>query len=278
MSPKSISPQSAVPFFTMDGELYVPSPLTAGPWADAVSGPIIGGLLGRTIERDAGDPDLQPARLTVDMPRPTLLEPVAVQTVVAREGRRIKLVDAVVLQRGQVTARASALFLRRGEQPDGQVWSAPIAMPTPPGEPNSSAPDLQMLLWAYGAGPRSGSPRVEWQGECTQKFVWVRQLRPLVECETLTPFTNAAMAADVTSALTHWGTEGLRFLNADFTVTLSRLPVGPDIGLASVGHHSAAGVASGVATLFDQLGPIGTGVAVALANTTDAFTPRNLAI
>jgi hypothetical protein len=256
----------------------VPGPLAAGPWAHAVSGPIIGGLLGRTIELDAGDPDLQPARLTVDLPRPTLLEPVAVQTVVVREGRRIKLVDAVVLQRGQVTARASALFLRRSAQPDGQVWSAPIAMPTLPSEPDSLVPDLQMQLWAYGASPTSGIPRVEWQRECAQKFVWVRQLRPLIEGEVLTPFTNAAMAADVTSALTHWGTDGLRFVNADYTLTLSRLPEGPHIGLASIGHHSAAGVASGVATLFDQLGPIGTGVAVALANTTATFTPRNLAI
>jgi Thioesterase-like superfamily len=275
-----VSPQSTVPtpFFTVDGDTYVPGPLAAGPWADAVSGPIIGGLLGRTIERDAGDPDLQPARLTVDLPRPTLLEPVAVQTVVIREGRRIKLVDAVVLQRGQVTARASALFLRRSAQPDGQVWSAPIAMPALPTEPDGLVPDLQMQLWAYGAGPTSGMPRVEWQRECSPKFVWVRQLRPLIEGEALTPFTNAAMAADVTSALTHWGTDGLRFVNADFTLTLSRLPEGPHIGLASIGHHSAAGVASGVATLFDHLGPIGTGVAVALANTTATFTPRNLAI
>lgn len=275
MSPQSTFP---TPFFTVDGDTYVPGPLAAGPWADAVSGPIIGGLLGRTIERDAGDPDLQPARLTVDMPRPTLLEPVAVQTVVAREGRRIKLVDALVLQRGQVTARASAVFLRRSTQPDGRVWSPPVAMPAIPTESDGIAPDLQMSLWAYGAGPTSGSPRVEWQQACSPKFVWVRQLRPLVDGEALTPFTNAAMAGDVTSALTHWGTDGLRFVNVDYTVSLSRLPEGQHIGLASAGHHSAAGVASGVATLFDHLGPIGTGVAVALANTTDTFTPRNLAI
>jgi hypothetical protein len=278
MLPNLLSPQSPSPFFTVEGDSYVPGSLAAGPWADAVSGPIIGGLLARTIERDAGDPDLQPARLTVDLPRPTLLEPVAVRTVVAREGRRIKLVDAIVLQRGQVTARASALFLRRGEQPDGQVWSASIAMPALPTEPDRLEADVQMQLWAYGGGPTPGSPRVEWQQECSRKFVWVRQVRPLIEGEDLTPFTNAAMAGDVTSALTHWGTDGLRFLNADFTVTLSRLPQGPHIGLASQGHHSAAGVASGVAILFDHLGPIGTGVAVALANTTDVFTPRNLAI
>jgi Thioesterase-like superfamily len=270
--------QPSAAFFGVDGDGYVPSPLAAGPWAETVSGPIIGGLLGRTIERDAGDPDLQPARLTVDMPRPTLLEPVAVQTIVVREGRRTKLVDAVATQRGQVTARASVVFLRRGAQPDGQVWSPPTAMPAPPPESDGPEPDLQMLLWAYGAGPTPGSPRVKWQRTCSPKFVWVRQLRPLVEGEALTPFTNAAMAGDVTSALTHWGTAGLRFVNVDFTVSLSRLPDGPHIGLASAGHHSVAGVASGVATLFDRLGPIGTGVAVALANTTDTFTPRNLAI
>jgi len=91
-------------------------------------------------------------------------------------------------------------------------------------------------------------------------------IRLLVDDEPLTPFTRAVMAGDVTSSLTHWGTEGLQFINADYTITLSRMPEGIYIGLASVTHYSHAGVATGVATLFDQTGPIGSGMATALAN------------
>jgi hypothetical protein len=41
--------------------------------------------------------------------------------------------------------------------------------------------------------------------------------------------------------------------------------------LASVTHYSHAGVATGVATMFDETGPIGSGMATALAN--PGFTP-----
>lgn len=79
------------------------------------------------------------------------------------------------------------------------------------------------------------------------------------------------MAADVTSSITHWGTDGLQFINADYTLTLSRLPEGPCIGLASVTHYGHAGVGIGVATLFDKTGPIGSGMATTLVN--PGFTP-----
>jgi hypothetical protein len=79
------------------------------------------------------------------------------------------------------------------------------------------------------------------------------------------------MAADVTSSLTHWGTDGLHFINVDYTVTLSRLPEGDYIGLAAMTHYDHGGIATGVATLFDERGPIGSGMAVALAN--PGFTP-----
>ena len=50
----------------------------------------------------------------------------------------------------------------------------------------------------------------------------------------MTPFTRAAMAGNVASSLTHFGSGGLHFINADYTLTLSRLPDGPYIGLAAL--------------------------------------------
>ena len=91
----------------------------------------------------------------------------------------------------------------------------------------------------------------------SRKFAWVRELRPLIAGDPMTPFVRVALAGDVTSALTHWGTGGLRYINADFTMTLGRLPDGDYIGLASDGHNGGRGVASGSATLFDRHGPIG---------------------
>jgi hypothetical protein len=130
------------------------------------------------------------------------------------------------------------------------------------------ADDPPMLLHSYGRDPVAGSPGIasgEWQHD-GQKFAWLRETKLLVDDEPLTPFIRVAMAGDVTSSLTHWGTAGLQFINADYTITLSRFPESDYIGLAAVTHYSHAGVATGVATLFDAAGPIGSGMATALVN------------
>lgn len=259
-------------FFVSDGDGYVPTHLARGPWGPSLSGNYVGGLLGRVAEQN-GDDDLQPARLTVDLLRPVALQPLQVHSSVVRDGRRLRLVDAVMTQNDVLVARASALFLRRSEHAEDTVWTTPIAMPAIPAEPDEIAGGLPMLLHSFGRDSVAGSPGVgfdEWR-HAGQKFAWARETKLLVDDEPLTPFTRAVMAADITSSLTHWGTEGLQFINADYTVTLSRLPEGAYIGLAALTHYGHAGVATGVATLFDELGPIGSGVALALVN--PGFSP-----
>jgi Acyl-CoA thioesterase C-terminal domain len=95
----------------------------------------------------------------------------------------------------------------------------------------------------------------------------------MVQGHPLTPFTRLAFVGDITSSLTHWGTGGLRYINADYTVTASRLPDGEFIGLAAQSHYGTAGVATGAATLFDRHGPIGTSSALALAQPAESFQP-----
>src|SRR5438270_13154587 len=102
--------------------------MTRGPWGATMGGQIVGGLLGWALDRHGGE-DLQPARLTVDLLRPVPIEPVAIEVSIQREGRRIKLVDAAMVQHDRVVARASALFLRRSTAPEGQVWSGAVAIP-----------------------------------------------------------------------------------------------------------------------------------------------------
>jgi hypothetical protein len=267
-SERSSAAGALTSFFVTDGDDYLPTPLARGPWGPSLSGNYIGGLLGRAVEREVGDPGMQAARLTVDLLRPVALDRLQVHASVARRSRRIHLVDAVMTQRGTMVARASALFLRRSEHLADPAWTLPIAMPPPPSGSDALPDDVPMFLWAYGRDPVAGSPGVgvtEWRHD-GQKFAWVRETKLLVDNEPLTPFVRAAMAGDVTSSLTHWGTDGLHFINADYTLTLSRLPEGTLVGLASLTHYSHAGVATGVATIFDQDGPIGSGVATALAN------------
>jgi acyl-CoA thioesterase len=263
------APAAGLPaaFFIPDGDAFAPTSIARGPWGQTISGNFVGGLLGHAVERAAGDPDFQPTRLTVDLLRPVALAPVRVDTTIVRSGNRLRLAEVVMTQADKVVARASALFLRRGEQPSDEVWTTPVTMPPIPDMPDPLPNHLTMLVWAYGKTdpPAPDFGLSGWQ-HAGPKHIWVRDIRPLVDGEPLTPFTRAAMAGDMASSLTHYGTGGLSFINADYTLTLSRLPEGPYIGLSALTHYSHAGVATGTATMVDEHGPIGTAVATALSN------------
>src|SRR5689334_501427 len=212
------APRRSTPsaFFVPDGDAFVPAPIARGPWGDTISGNYLGGLIGHVLERDAGEDDLQPARLTVDLFRPAAMAPVRVQTAVTRRGKRLKLVDASATQGDTVVARASGLFLRRGDQPADEIWTTPVTMPPVPPVPDPMPRGLATLVWTYGKdestpGPGFGLSAWEHTGP---KYIWVRDFRPLVEGEPLTSFTRAAMAGDMASSLTHYGPSGLKFINA----------------------------------------------------------------
>ncbi|HEY4793184.1 MAG TPA: thioesterase family protein [Mycobacterium sp.] len=257
--------ESTTGYFSRRGDTFHPQSIARGGWGKSVSGHVVGGLLGWAAERVVDDSAFLPARLTVDLPRPTALEPIDLRTRVLRNGRRLRLVEVVMLQGGEVVAQATGLFLRRGQQPAGTVWSPDIEMPPFPADVQPS--DNSLFVRTYGWGMAIQNPEPNWSGEGGEKFTWLRLTQPLIQDEPLTPFTRAAMAADVTASLVNWSSDGLKFINADYTVTLSRLPEGPVIGLAAQGHCSHDGIATGSATIFDQQGKIGHSAAVSLAQT-----------
>jgi acyl-coenzyme A thioesterase PaaI-like protein len=261
--PDDIDVAAPTPYFLRDENHYVPTGIARGGWGPSISGHVVGGLLGWAVERAVDDPQLQPARLTIDLPRPTALEPIEVHTRVQHNRRRLRLVEAVLTQQGTPVARASALFLRRGQQPDGHVWSQPVQMPPLPIE-DEDASSLFMRTYGWGGGLQNPDP--EWAHTFGPKYTWLHETRPLIDGESLTAFTRAAMAGDITASIANWGTNALQFINADYTLTLSRLPEGPHIGLASLTHYSNDGLATGSAVLVDHKGPIGNAVSVAIAH------------
>jgi Thioesterase-like superfamily len=261
--PGDLDALASLPYFARDESHFVPTQIARGGWGPSLSGHVVGGLLGWAVEQAVDDPHLQPARLTVDLPAPTRLEPIEVHTRVQHERRRLRLVEAVLIQHGEPVARGSALFLRRGDQPDGQIWSQPVQMPPVPVN-DGIQPSLFMRTYGWGSGIQNPDP--DWADTFGPKFTWLHETRPLIDEEPITPFVRAAMAADITAAIANWGTQALEFINADYTLTLSRLPEGPHVGLASLTHHSHDGIATGSATLVDHKGPIGSGVSVAIAH------------
>jgi hypothetical protein len=250
------------PYFLRDENRYVPTAIARGGWGPSLSGHVVGGLLGWAVERAVDDPQFQPARLTVDLPRPTALKPVEVHTRVRQDRRRLRLVEATVVQDGNPVAQASALFLRRADQPDGLIWSQPVHVPPLPVDQDGVQ---SLFIRTYGWGAELQNPDPEWAQTFGPKYTWVQETRPLIDEEPMTAFTRAAMAGDITASIANWGTRGLQFINVDYTLTLSRLPEGPQVGLASLTHNSDNGVATGSAVIVDHKGPIGNGVSVAIA-------------
>ncbi len=253
------------PFFTRSGSELVPASHARGPWApDMLHGRLLGGLLARAIEHEHGSFELRPARLTVDLYRNSGLVPLKPVTELVRDGRRIRVVDAYVHGPDGPIARASCVMLRPGGQPPGVSW-APEPWDVPPpeelGEPNprrgGSVPTFAM--WRIGEGDG------DWSGQ-DRRRVWMREFHRLVDDEPLSPLVRVALAADLASPLAHWSTRGLNYINADYTLNLSRLPEGDVLGMEAGGHLSADGIASGHCVLYDRSGPLGHVNTTALAN------------
>ena len=249
------------PFFRPEGDHYVPTAASRGPWnPNSLHGRVIAGLLGAEIERLHGSPDFLPARLTVDMYRLPDLSPVEVTTRVVRDGNRIKVIDAEFISGGVSAGRATCQLLKRTENPTGNVWKPPTwtvprPLDIPPPEPSKHP---MGGMWAMR--------RISGDfGEVGQKRVWMSEVRELVEGRALTPFVRVAVSADFASPAAHAGDKGLEFINSDVTVYLHRVPRGEWIGYEVVNHGATDGVAAGDCFIYDEDGPIGSASCCALA-------------
>lgn len=255
-------------FFTAEGHHLAPSALANSPWApDMLHGRLFGGLLARAVEIEHNtEPDLHCARLTVDLFRSTKMVPVRVETKRVREGRRIRVTDATVFGENGPVARASAVLLRKTENPSGEIgapprWNAPnpYELGAPPTRPGWQPPFDSWLLDA------NDKPAEDWDTGGSRR-AWLREQRPLVAGEPMSPLVRTSLAADFASPLALFGTAGLEFINADYTLTLSRLPGDEFIGVSADGHVTDDGIAAGQCTLHDVTGPIGFCSVTAVAN------------
>jgi hypothetical protein len=254
-------PMTNQPFFTRDGDAFIPTPVANGPWdPNSLHGRVIIGLLGFAIEQRHGGADFVPARLTVDMFRLPTMAPVEVTTKLIRDGLRIKVVEAEFLSGGVRMARASCQLLRKTENSPGKVWSPPNwDVPAPMDIPVPTDPRLGMN------GKWTTRPIVGAMGTVGPRRLWMSEVRELVQGTALTPFTRVVLAADFASPFANAGENGLGYINSDVTLYLHRLPVEDWIGFDVVSHHATDGIAIGECFLYDQQGAIGSSTVAALA-------------
>jgi hypothetical protein len=248
-------------FFSVsaDGTL-MPHPLAVSPWSSRqVGGYAVCGVLARAIEHAADSQDFVPVRLTVDLCAPVGLDCISATAAAVRRGPRIEVLEASLGTEPGITARASAVFAALGTDPPGDLWHDGEPLPTPPDCDDQPSP------------PLFSSTGGSWNGDfaahqnSNRKTAW-QNFPPLVAGEEMSPFVRAAVMAETTSLVCHWGTAGAGFINIDTTLALSRLPRGTGLGLRADNQRSHAGISVGTATMFDRDGYVGSCTVTAISN------------
>lgn len=245
------------PFFEPGDGGLLPHPDARGPWAeDMMHGRLLAGLAAWAIERDHSEPEFVPIRLTVDLYKSPRMEPTTVATTLVRAGGRVRAADAVLHVGGVEVARASSLWLRQSDEPDDD---APRTEPWDVAPPESAEIEFGGAFEVKGIGGRAfGAPM--------PRRCWLRDTRPLVAGETLSPFARAALAADFASPLANSHSTGLDHINADLSLHLGRLPVGDWIGIEVADRVAADGVSVAQCRFHDTAGPIGWSAVSAVLN------------
>jgi hypothetical protein len=252
------------PFFHRDGDTYAPTGQANGFWRGTgnLHARVMIGLFAHVIDQQYGEPDLQPARLTVDLYRLPDLAPVTLTTRLIRQGGRIKVIEAEIFSGDVSSARASCQLLRRGQQPEANVWSRP-AWDAPP--PDQVPPPTKPFTDKWEMRPILPPSVLATHNPRTPRRTWLREVRPLVGGEPYSPFSRIATGIDYTSPSANASETGLAFINSDVTLYLHRLPVGEWIGYEIADRQSADGVAIAVSILHDINGPVGFSSCAALA-------------
>ncbi|WP_280400121.1 acyl-CoA thioesterase domain-containing protein [Nocardia carnea] len=249
-------------FFTREGEQFLPTRVAISSWSPTqVSGPAICGLLARELETRSPGQEFVPARFTVDMFSPVADEPTSLRSAVVREGKRICVIDAELVQHDEVRSRATVVYLRTGEVPAGDLWQPGRDLPVPDIPDTSESGAHPLFKIGDGAWTREFAAGQN----AERKAIWQNML-PVVAGDPVTPFQRAAMAGDAASFMTNWGSAGIGYINSDVTLALARLPIGPGIGVLAQDQVGAAGISVGTVALYDRTGPLGTAVVTAVSN------------
>jgi hypothetical protein len=243
---------------------FLPTELARGPWSElSLHGGPVAALLARAAEAagaEASPVPMQPVRLTVELLRPVPLALLSVRARAVRTGRKVQWIEASCsLEDGTLVATARAVLMR-SDAVEAPMEHHPVPAPPPP--PINCPPSIESLAATdYPAFHNQGvehcfvAGRFDQEGPATD---WIRLLVPVVPGEEPSPLQRVAAAADFGNGVAAPARfDVLRFLNADLSIHLHRLPVGEWVCLDAVMYMSDTGVAQAESALFDERGTIG---------------------
>ncbi len=238
--------------------MFHPTENARSRWGDdMLNGPAVVSLAAFNLEQRFGLPEFLPARLTVDLFKAARRVPTTVRSRLIRDGRRIRNSECDVMQGDVIVARATLVQYRLSEPPPGDEWFAHAEF-TPPsdGEQHGFFIGSDDVGWRADGGAHQNTSR---------KRVYHSPI-DVVSGHDITPFVRTVVVAEATSLVSNLGTKGIGYINGDLTVALTRLPESEHIGVQGDSHWVSDGISVGTGTLFDSVGPFGTGLVTAIAN------------
>jgi hypothetical protein len=257
--------------FERDGDRYVPTPLTRGPWDPrAMHGGAPSALFAHVCETHDPGPANFVARITVELLRPVPLTPLRMRARTIRPGRKVQWLEASLLDEDErEVAHATVLRLRTAEvDTSGSVG---IVADSPPGVAEAGDPPPFFGTGDIGFWSANDvrMARGNWM-EPGPGIAWLRLRCPVVAGEELSPCSRVAAAADFGSGVGN----PLRYthasgINADVTISLHRHPVGDWICLESGAWVQPHGVGLAETRLHDEQGPIGQAAQTLLVESID---------
>jgi Acyl-CoA thioesterase C-terminal domain/Acyl-CoA thioesterase N-terminal domain len=245
-------------FYEPDGDRYLATELTRGPWDPGAqhAGPP-SALLARQIELLPDSERFQVGRITFEILRPVPIAPLRVSSRILRPGRRVQLVEAELGDGEQVLMRATAwrLEISRLDLPPGAV----VEIPAPAGPEQGGSVDFFPTDQEHGYHSAMEVRFIRGAFmELGPATVWLRMRAPLVAGEEPTPLQRVMVVADVgngvSSALDY---RRFLFINVELSVHLERMPAGEWICVDAITLPRPSGIGIAESVLSDREGRIG---------------------
>ncbi len=239
-------------FYEADGDGFVATELTAGPWDPRAQhgGPpsaLITGLLSR---HDNPQGRFQLGRVHIQLLRPVPVGRLQVDVEMVKAGRTVQRLRGRMRAAGRVVLEATALRIRTLDMrveppPTTEIW------PPPGSGPAFDFPFFQQDV-AYHSAIEARIVGGEW-GQ-TPIRLWVRSKVPLVAGRATSPVERTLIIADAQSGMgvpcdpmTH------TFVNPDLSVFFERMPQGEWLGF-DIRSTGDGGVGLAQSAIRDELG------------------------
>ncbi len=248
--------------FTREGDAYVPTVATPGPWSPAVChGGAVAALMAHLLE-EASTPEFESLRFSLDFLRPIPTAPLEARIRPIRQGRRTHLIEGELLVGETLVARGSLLRFRTGDsemEPRSHHEDAP-----PADRPED---------FAFYDAPRQGNGHRQFMGGGIEvripggdafvgaRMGWFRLLLPVLPGATPSPMVRVAAAADHGSGLGSLARPSearrITYANADLTIHLSRPAEGQWVRVEAASRWLAGRSGLTNSVISDAGGPLG---------------------